>query len=480
MYNSRILIIDDDEDDFFITSEYIKEIGDSRFTIDWCYNYKKAMEHIIAKAYDIYFVDYRLGAKTGVDLLKEALEHNCEEPIILLTGKGNKAIDIEAMRLGATDYLVKSELNSEKLERCIRYAIERSVHLKALKNNEQKFRNIFERSKDAIFIADKNLYFRDFNEMSYVLFGYEREELQEMCLYDLIPEEIDVRYIRNLLADTGDLTDFEMDLSMKSGDRRNCILSLSTYRDHQQNEYVQGIIHDITNMKKAEKANLQVEKLAVAGRLVRTLAHEVRNPLNNINMSIEHLLQQESMNEDAKIYLDIIHRNGGRIGDLITELLDSSRPTELQFAVHTLQSVMDESVAAAIDRLSLRRISMDIKYANEPLKVLVDKEKIKIAFLNIIINAIEAMENEKGKLLIIVDTNDSVHQVIIKDNGCGIPAENVSRLFEPYFTSKRNGVGLGLASTLNILQSHKATVEVNSVINEGTTFTILFHQHADS
>jgi PAS domain S-box-containing protein len=477
MYNSRILIIDDDEDDFFITSEYIKEISDSRFTIDWCYNYKKAMEHIISKSHDIYFVDYRLGAKTGVDLLKEALEHNCEEPIILLTGKGNKAIDIEAMRLGATDYLVKSELNSEKLERCIRYAIERSVHLKALKNNEQKFRNIFERSKDAIFIADKNLYFRDFNQMSYVLFGYERSELQEMCLYDLIPEEIDSRYIRNLLADTGDLTDFEMELSMKSGERRNCILSLSTYRDHEQKEYVQGIIHDITNMKKAEKANLQVEKLAVAGRLVRTLAHEVRNPLNNINMSIEHLLQREPANEEAKIYLDIIHRNGGRIGDLITELLDSSRPTELQFAVHTLQSVMDESVASAIDRLSLRRISMDIKYANEPLKVLVDKEKIKIAFLNIIINAIEAMENEKGKLLIIVDTNDSGHQVIIKDNGCGIPAENVSRLFEPYFTSKRNGVGLGLASTLNILQSHKATVEVNSVINEGTTFTILFQQH---
>ncbi|RYY31490.1 MAG: hybrid sensor histidine kinase/response regulator [Chitinophagaceae bacterium] len=479
MYNSRILIIDDDEDDFFITSEYIKEITDSQFTIDWCYNYGKALELINDKAYDIYFVDYRLGAKTGIDLLKQALDNNCEEPIILLTGKGNKAIDIEAMRLGATDYLVKSDLNSEKLERCIRYAIERSVHLKALRNNEQKFRNIFERSKDAIFIADPDLYFRDFNEMSYVLFGYERDELQAMCLYDLVPEEIDSRYIRNLLAGTGEVTDFEMELSMKSGDRRNCILSMSMYRDHEEQEYVQGIIHDITNMKKADKANLQVEKLAVAGRLVRTLAHEVRNPLNNINMSIEHLLQQETIPEDSRIYLDIIHRNGGRIGDLITELLDSSRPTELQFAVHTLQTVMDESVSAAIDRLSLRRISMDIRYADEPLLVLVDKEKLKIAFLNIIINAIEAMENEKGKLFISVDSVDDVYQVTIRDNGCGIPAENISRLFEPYFTSKRNGVGLGLASTLNILQSHKARVEVQSVIGEGTVFTITFQKHED-
>lgn len=477
MYNSKILVIDDDEDDFFLTSEYIKEISDGQFTIDWCYNYKKAMSLITSKAYDIYFVDYRLGAKTGIDLLKEARDHQCEEPIILLTGKGNKAIDIEAMRLGATDYLVKSELNSEKLERCIRYAIEKAMNLKALRNNEQKFRNIFERSKDAIFIADKELYFRDFNEVTYTFFGYEKEELGEISLYDMIPEEIDSRYIRNLLAGSGDITDFEMELSMKSGDRRNGILSLSTYKDPEGNDYVQGIIHDITNMKKAEKANLQVEKLAVAGRLVRTLAHEVRNPLNNINMSIEHLLEQDVMVEESRLYLDIIHRNGGRIGDLITELLDSSRPTELQFAIHTLQGVMDESVAAAIDRLSLRRISMDIKYANEPLKVMVDKEKLKIAFLNIIINAIEAMENDTGKLFIAINSlSETQSEVVIKDNGCGIPAENISRLFEPYFTSKRNGVGLGLASTLNILQSHKAKVDVHSVINEGTTFTILFEQ----
>jgi signal transduction histidine kinase len=138
---------------------------------------------------------------------------------------------------------------------------------------------------------------------------------------------------------------------------------------------------------------------------------------------------------------------------------------------------MDESVASAIDRLSLRKIGMDIRYPEDPLQVLVDKEKLKIAFLNIIINAIEAMENEKGKLFIAVDHAEGMFQVTIKDNGCGIPAENISRLFEPYFTSKRNGVGLGLASTLNILQSHKAKVEVDSVIGEGTTFTILFQKH---
>jgi PAS domain S-box-containing protein len=477
MYKSRILIIDDDEDDFYITSDYIREISDSQFTIDWCYNYSKALEFIRNKAYDIYFVDYRLGAKTGVDLLKEALNENCEEPIILLTGKGNKTIDIEAMQLGATDYLVKSELNSEKLERSIRYAIERADHLKALRNNERKFRNIFERSKDAVFIADSELRFVDFNDMSSELLGYDALELEKLSLYDLIPDEKDAYFLRTTLAGTGEVTDYEMELAVKTGERRSCVVSLSIQNDHTGNGYVQGIIHDITNMKKAEKANLQVEKLAVAGRLVRTLAHEVRNPLNNINMSIEHLLSQEHIPEEYRLYLDIIHRNGRRIGDLITELLDSSRPTELQFQAANLQTIMDESVTAALDRLSLRRINMEIKYSNEPAKVMADKEKLKIAFLNIIINAIEAMESEVGKLVITIEVKQDRHEITIRDNGCGIPEENISRLFEPYFTSKRNGVGLGLASTLNILQSHKARVEVYSVPNEGTTFTIIFDKH---
>jgi signal transduction histidine kinase len=103
-----------------------------------------------------------------------------------------------------------------------------------------------------------------------------------------------------------------------------------------------------------------------------------------------------------------------------------------------------------------------------------NKEKLKIAFLNIVINAVEAMEPGVGTLYISIDTQKNVHTVVIRDNGCGIPEENISRLFEPYFTSKRNGMGLGLAATLNILQSHKANVDVSSVLKQGTTFTISF------
>ncbi len=128
----KVLIVDDDEDDFFITSDLISQIKDNNFKIDWCYNYNQAIDLIKSQSYNIYFVDYRLGIKTGLDLLKEAYKIQCEQPIVLLTGKGNKLIDVEAMQTGATDYLIKSELSVDKLERCIRYSLERANSLKKI------------------------------------------------------------------------------------------------------------------------------------------------------------------------------------------------------------------------------------------------------------------------------------------------------------------------------------------------------------
>lgn len=470
----RILIIDDDEDDFFITSEYLKQIQEYSLQIDWAYKFTDSIERMKKRAYDMYFVDYRLGAKTGLDFLKEAVMVGCEEPIVLLTGKGNKDVDIEAMQMGATDYLIKTELNPEKLERCIRYSLERTAYLKALRANERKYRSIFELSKDAVFIADKELYFRDANAATGQLLGYDDEELMDIRIYDLITDEPLRDFLQRTVTARNGVNDLELELQTKSGERKSCVFSITPTMEAEGDIYFQGLIHDITNLKKAEKANLMVEKLGATGRLVRTLAHEVRNPLNNINMSVEQLVGTTDGNEESPLFLDIIQRNSKRIGDIITELLDTSRPTELVFERGTLQAIMDDSINEALDRITLQHINMQIRYVNEPCFLMANNEKLKIAFLNIIINAVEAMEQYKGELGITISSTGDSHSVVIRDNGCGIPEENLSRLFEPYFTSKRNGMGLGLAATLNILQSHKANVDVTSTIGQGTTFTITF------
>jgi len=473
--NVKILIVDDDEDDFIITSEYIQSIPGNSFKIEWCKNYNDGIKQLLKGAYDLYFVDYRLGAKSGVDFLKEAKKHNCEEPIVLLTGKGNYEVDIQAMQFGAVDYLIKTELTVEKMERCIRYAMERAATLKALKSNERKYRSIFEKSKDVVFVTDYNLNFKDVNSAVKNLLGYEKDEVLKMNLCDLIEQAQHKKYLQHALQLRNEVNDWEVVLNTKEDkEKKYCILTV-TLEDSDKDGYVQGIIHDITNLKKVEKANLQGEKLAAAGRLVRTIAHEVRNPLNNITLSVEQM-QQDIKDENMQLYMNIIQRNGKRISDLISELLNTSRPSENTLQKQTLQTILDDVIAASIDRLTLKRIKLQVSYPNAMQEVMADREKLKLALLNIVINAIEAMEEQVGQLSIEIQNINEAVVLIIKDNGCGISEENISRLFEPYFTQKRNGVGLGLAFTLNIIQAHKATIEVTSRQGAGTTFTITFAQ----
>lgn len=472
LHPKKILIIDDDEDDYFITVDYIKDIPGQTFVLDWCPQYETGLARILERAYDIYLIDYRLGAHTGLDLIRNAIAHRCDEPLILLTGKGNQKIDMEAMQVGATDYLVKTELNTEKLERCIRYALERSDSMRALRHNERKYRSIFERSKDAVFLSDHDLRIKDVNQAMITLLGYSKTELSELRLTDLIDDERDKAHLDDRLKHRGEINDWEIILSGKEGQKLSCVLSASMEHEESEGAYFQGIIHDITALKRAEKITLQAEKLAATGRLVRTLAHEVRNPLNNINLSAEQLLQ-DSTDPDQGIYLDIIRRNSHRIEALISELLNSSRPSEMALGKNNLAELLEQAIEVATDRMNLKKVRLRRVFPETTLHIEADPDKLKIALLNIIINAVEAMET--GGELIVCLLQDPQHHVIqITDNGCGISQEDLSRLFEPYFTSKRNGMGLGLAATLNIVQAHKGTIDVRSEVQKGTTFTLSF------
>lgn len=478
----RILIIDDDEDDYFITSDYLNNIPGKSFIIDWCYTYADAIGHIKNARHDIYLVDYRLGVKTGIDVIKEAVALQCDEPIILLTSKGDFRIDVEAMKQGAFDYLLKADLNSEKLERSIRYAIDRAASLKALKANEKKYRNIFDNSKDAVFVTNENFYFTEVNHAFCELMCCEKRLLLKKRLDDLITDSKLKINITNALSIEGNVEDLETEIKNSEGDNRHCILSASKEINLEGQLYYQGILHDITSIKRAERLTLQAEKLAAAGRLVRTLAHEVRNPINNINLAVEQLTSSHLKNDD-ELYLDIIQRNSNRINELIKELLLSSKPAEIEMSKCSFHSLVDEVLASAKDRINLKHIAISIHLPQKAIIIECDRSKLVMALLNIVINAMEAVEEDVGKLIIDAQVYHNKLIIYITDNGTGISEENLPRLFEPYFTSKRNGIGLGLAATLNIIQSHHGTIEATSLANKGTTFTIslpLAHSNTNS
>jgi signal transduction histidine kinase len=272
------------------------------------------------------------------------------------------------------------------------------------------------------------------------------------------------------------LKDFEVTLVSKSGEKKVCLLNCVFIPD-QSDEFCcyQGIIHDLTMRKQAEHDMLIAERLSLTGKIARTIAHEVRNPLTNLNLALDQLrteIPKES--ESGKLFGDIIERNALRIEQLVSEMLNSSRTRELQLELYPIKEILDDSVGLALDRIKLSGIQLNKNYDDALPAIRVDKEKIKIALLNIIINAIEAMAPDHGVLTIAAGLKEKFLIVEIGDNGKGIAAGDLKKLFDPFFTDKLTGMGLGLTSTKNILNSHYATIEVKSEVGKGTTFFIKF------
>jgi signal transduction histidine kinase len=225
------------------------------------------------------------------------------------------------------------------------------------------------------------------------------------------------------------------------------------------------------NLELIELRNM--EKFAVTGRISRTIAHEVRNPLTNINLATEQLRSEVPSGDDVNLLFEMISRNSNRINQLISDLLNSTRTSELNYTKVSVNDILDSSLEFAEDRIKLKQIDVVKDYEIDICNILIDQEKIKIAFLNIIVNAIEAMD-EHGTLEITTRTKNGRCTITISDTGRGMTKADVGRLFEPYFTTKEKGTGLGLTNTQNIILSHSASISAESMPGKGTTFTISF------
>jgi FixJ family two-component response regulator len=156
-----ILLIDDDEDDYIITrdlfadlNEQVDDIAGARFKLDWVATYEAGLMAIQQNNHDVYLIDYRLGKHNGLELLKEAIARGCSAPLILLTGQGDRMVDIEAMKAGASDYVVKSQMDTQLLERSIRYALERKRAAETLRESEERLHQVVSSISDHIYVTE--------------------------------------------------------------------------------------------------------------------------------------------------------------------------------------------------------------------------------------------------------------------------------------------------------------------------------------
>ena len=244
-------------------------------------------------------------------------------------------------------------------------------------------------------------------------------------------------------------------------------------------QYQKELERNIDELKKmdAEVKELKsMEKFTATGRVARTIAHEVRNPLTNISLAAEQLQEMALQNNESSMLLDMINRNAVRINQLVSDLLNATKIIELHIKTADINKILDDTLDMASDRIDLSGIKVEKNYFPGDIYVDVDEPKIKVAFLNIMVNGIEAMEKNKGVLKLRTKKDGDKCIIEIEDNGSGMDEDTQQKLFDPYFTNKSKGNGLGLTNTQNIILSHRGNITVQSKPGEGSLFRIILKE----
>lgn len=466
----KVLLIDDDEDDYILTKEIFNDIPQKEnYKLSWINNYEEGINAMLKSHYDIYLVDYRLGKHTGIDLLHEAIKSNVDEPIIILTGKGDAKVDHEALEIGAADYLIKDQINPYTIERSLRYALKHTQSLKALKESENKFRIIFERSKEPFLIINSEGIIRDINKAGLDFFSYSKEELKSINSCSLYANEVDNSIFIQRMDEKGSIYDFETQLITKNKEVRTVNISAFLQIDqHATEELYYCIIHDLTNRKQIEQFSVDREKFAITERVAKNLANEIRNPLSSINLSLEQLkLDLKSEDENVNLYLDIIKSNFEKINVVIANLVNSTQNKELNIQSRSLNSLLEDNISKVDLDASIKQVTIYRDFPSNDIIVDIDEDQISDAIHAVLIHSVKC--GCQNITLTTYQANTYAH-IEIKNDGPELSLEEQKRIFEPFFNPKNSGIGL--LNAQRIILSHNGKLDLESNINEDSVFKI--------
>jgi PAS domain S-box-containing protein len=479
----KVLLVDDDEDDYILTRDWFDEFQVTGSELEWVSSYARAREAIAQNRHDIYLVDYRLGEGNGLELLSEAIANGCVTPFILLTGKGDREIDIEAMKAGAADYLEKSQMTAPLLERSIRYAIER-------KQTEQKIREqaaLLDIATDAIFVRDLDNKILFWNKAAERLYGCRKEEAIGKRIQELwqTKHAMQLQEALNILMKNGS---WEGELYQTTKYDKEIIVesrwTLVPFEKSSQSILV--VNTDITQKKQLEAQFLRAQRLESIGTLASGIAHDLNNVLAPILMTAQ-LLETQLHDARSKRLLPILVTNAKRGANLVKQVLSFTRGVEGDRTILQLKHLILE-IRQVIKETFPKSIEVDCETSRNLWTVSGDATQLHQVLMNLCVNARDAMPNG-GTLTIsaenfIVDEHyakmhldakiGSYIVVIVADTGIGITHEVLDRIFEPFFTTKElgKGTGLGLSTVLGIVKSHGGFINVYSEVGRGSKFEV--------
>ena len=348
-----------------------------------------------------------------------------------------------------------------------------------LESKEVKYRTLFEESKDVVFISTPDGKFIDINPTGVELFGYSSKEelLQIDIAKDLYFDPCDRENYQNTIGRNKHVKDYELIFKRKDGRQLNVIVTANAKSDDKGKVVAyQGIIRDITEQKKLRGRLARSEKLSAIGEVAAAVAHEIRSPLGAIYNSIDTLSEHLKLSENQRKLMDIVIEAMERLNKIVDDFLAFAHPWELFLKEASIKDILDDTL------LLLRQddrfksdITLDVHYEKDVPTAKIDINLMPEVLLNILINSVPAT-TKGGKIRIDVGRSHidgkKALGIKISDTWEGIPPDTLKVIFEPFYTDREDGTELGLVIANRIINDHGGTIDVESQVGDGTTFTV--------
>jgi two-component system, NtrC family, sensor histidine kinase HydH len=331
--------------------------------------------------------------------------------------------------------------------------------------------NVVESMASGLVTVDTNGGIVSTNRKASRLLGMDTRQVQGRPLESLIPAQY--LNINEVIEQEKGILEKEVDCPSGQGGTVPLSVSVTPLKDSEGGNIGAVIIlRDLREIRELQEKVRRSERLAALGRLASGVAHEIRNPLSSIKGFTQYFRDKFEVGTEDKSYADIMIQEVERLNRVITQLLDFGRPKELRLDLHPLSQIVEhplQLIRADLDKRGIKLI--ESPFPEE--KVRVDSDQITQALLNIFLNAMESMESG-GELRVgtVKKPERGGVEIWISDSGSGIPQGNLTKIFDPFFSTKKKGTGLGLAITANIIEAHGGEISVESREGKGTTFKI--------
>ncbi len=269
--------------------------------------------------------------------------------------------------------------------------------------------------------------------------------------------------------------------AQKIGDCRKCVVYRESCGDeiHELvevfNQMVKDLRHNLNELEKANQEKSRMERLSALGEMATTVAHETKNPLNSIRLATSYL-KKNFEGEILMEFLSIIEEEVMRLNDMTTSFVGFSKPAPLKMKTCDLNAIVKSTVDLIRQEATDRNIEVIVLFDEHIPPVQCDFSRMKQALLNLLINAMDA-SGEGDTITITTDASGTSLKISVQDTGKGIRPEEVEKIFKPFYTTKTRGTGLGLAIVDRIVKEHGGTIEVDSALDRGATFTMELPAH---